>query len=494
MKSTLIMALISMRLYPSLLLLIAISVLAHLAACTEIAYIIGPFGENPVGYANITEYEASDKVSFTVSARGLESTTYTASRDVDSIKDEINRKINRGNDLVRDKGLDLVGSKSGAQRIDQICSIYDYMVGNWTFVSDWKGLDEFQYSNYTLKKGTEVRSSGKGDCDDFSILLSALIESIGGTPRIVFAYSPDGGHAYTEVYLGKKGDQDLDMMLRWLRTAYMTNAIYIHENPENGDVWLNMDWWKDPVGAYHPGGPFYRAATQIPMYIKENEGKTPLTPVENLLPRPLFIYIPLQPEVDEMVRFDASESIDPDGKIEDYEWNFGDGETAHGITKSVCMHSFSSSGKFLVNLNITDNEGDHSTKTVEINVKEPLYKNYDETPQPYDKPLDNPQDAETWNNKGVALAGQNQYDEAIQAFDHAIQLDPQYAKAWNNKGVALAGQNQYDEAIKAYDEAIRLDPQYAKAWQGRGLALKALGRNAEADTAFAKAKELGYAG
>ena len=69
------------------------------------------------------------------------------------------------------------------------------MIGNWTYISDWRGLEVFQYSNYTLVMGHEVGSSGKGDCDDFSILMASLVESIGGTPRIVLAYGPAGGHA-----------------------------------------------------------------------------------------------------------------------------------------------------------------------------------------------------------------------------------------------------------------------------------------------------------
>jgi PKD repeat protein len=355
-----------------LILLIAILVSSHPAVCIEIAYAVNPNGEKPVGYANITEYNGTDKVSFTVSARGPDSTSSPATRLVASIKDEINTKINRGNELVREEGLNLVANKSGAQRIDQICSIYDYMVGNWIFVSDWKGLDEFQYSNYTLKKGGEVGSSGKGDCDDFSILLASLIESIGGTPRIIFAYSPDGGHAYTEVYLGKKNDSDVDRMLTWLKTAYKVNDINIHIDPNSSDVWLNMDWWRDPGGATRPGGPFYQADKHIPMYDRDDEDKTPLTPIENLLPVPLFNYNPIQPEVDEQIIFDASESNDPDGKIVDYEWDFGDGDSSHGITKSVCRHSYSSSGKFQANLTVTDNEGGTGEKTSEVIVEEPL--------------------------------------------------------------------------------------------------------------------------
>jgi PKD repeat protein len=363
-----------MKLFTYLLLLITIFVLAHPAACNEIAYAIGPNGEKAVGLANITVYKGTDLVSFTTSASPRGPTaSYKAQRTVDFIKSEINKKINRGNEPVRDEGLDLVGSKSGAQRIDQICSIYDYMVGNWTFVSDPRGLDVFQYSNYTLKKGSEIGKSGKGDCDDFSILLAALVDSIGGTPRIILAYSPAGGHAYTEVYLGKMDDGDVDRILKWLRKAYNVNDVNIHADNVSGDVWLNMDWWKDTGGANRPGGPFYQAATQVPIYIQEDVPKTALTPIENKLPRPLFNYTPQQPEVDDIVGFDASGSSDPDGKIVDYEWNFGDGDT-YRTRKPICQHIYSDAGKFQVNLTVTDNDGDKNIKTLEVNVKESLPK------------------------------------------------------------------------------------------------------------------------
>jgi hypothetical protein len=357
-----------MRLYLILVMVLLISVCPSF--CKEVAYAYGPYGEKPIGQANITDYKGTDVVSFTVSAspRGP-STSYKAQRTVDDIKEEINKKVDKGNDLVRDEGLKLVGNKSGAQRLDQICSIYDYMVINWNFVSDWSGLDVFQYSNYTLKKGSEVSRSGKGDCDDFSILMASLIESIGGTPRIIFAYSPSGGHAYTEVYLGKSNSKDLDRMLKWLRTEYRMNDVNIHADPENGDVWLNMDWWKDSGGATHPGGPFYQATAHIPVYTLET--KTALTPIENLPPLVLFSYSPIDPEVGEIVRFNATQSIDPDGRIVDYEWDFGDEDTLHSSSRSICTHVYSSSGPFQVNLTITDSQDDKSSKVLNVDVVEP---------------------------------------------------------------------------------------------------------------------------
>jgi hypothetical protein len=104
------------------------------------------------------------------------------------------------------------------------------------------------------------------------------------------------------------------------------------------------------------------------------------------------------------------------------------------------------------------------------------------------------QTATDWNNKGIALKAQGKYDEAIEAFDEAIRLDPNDASAWKNKGLALSHQDKYDEAIQAYDEAIRLDPQDAYNWIYKGRVLKSLGLTTKADEAFAKAKELGYAG
>jgi tetratricopeptide (TPR) repeat protein len=89
---------------------------------------------------------------------------------------------------------------------------------------------------------------------------------------------------------------------------------------------------------------------------------------------------------------------------------------------------------------------------------------------------------------------QEKFNESIQAYDKAIELNSRYAEAWYNKGYAPSKQGNYDEAIKAYDEAIKLNPNYAKAWYNKGIAFEALGKTTDADVASAKAKELGYEG
>ena len=73
-------------------------------------------------------------------------------------------------------------------------------------------------------------------------------------------------------------------------------------------------------------------------------------------------------------------------------------------------------------------------------------------------------------------------------------LNPQLEAAWFNKGNALYMQGNYDEALQVFDKAIEINPQDAVAWNCRGLTLIKLGRTVEANEAFIRAKELGYTG
>jgi tetratricopeptide (TPR) repeat protein len=116
---------------------------------------------------------------------------------------------------------------------------------------------------------------------------------------------------------------------------------------------------------------------------------------------------------------------------------------------------------------------------------------YDEAVQAYDRAVEiNPQYADAWNNKGIALLLQGKYDEAVQAYDNAIEINPQFAQAWNNKGVAFTQQDKYDEALQAYDQAIDTNPQFAKAWNNKGLASYSQGKYDEAVQAYNQAIEI----
>lgn len=138
---------------------------------------------------------------------------------------------------------------------------------------------------------------------------------------------------------------------------------------------------------------------------------------------------------------------------------------------------------------------------------------YNESLQAFDKAieLDTQLAHFAWGEKGDALRDMGKYDDALKAYDKALEMYPEFAQsqiaqAWKGKGDVFIKLNKRDEALKAYGEAIKAYdgaikskdkaiepyPLDAEFWYGRGIALKVLGRSSEADTAFAKAKELGY--
>ena len=126
-----------------------------------------------------------------------------------------------------------------------------------------------------------IRDRGGGDCDDFAILMSALVESIGGTTRIILARNNStGGHAYTEVYLGRINNSDsggqVEAIIDWLKEKLDADKIYTHIDTDTKDVWLNLDWGPDEKGSAHPGGPFYQGDKHIVLCIRDAFSRTPL--------------------------------------------------------------------------------------------------------------------------------------------------------------------------------------------------------------------------
>jgi|AntDeeMinimDraft_4_1070355.scaffolds.fasta_scaffold00071_16 serine protease len=66
------------------------------------------------------------------------------------------------------------------------------------------------------------------------------------------------------------------------------------------------------------------------------------------------------------VTFDGSGSSDGDGSITSYQWDFGDGSTASGVSAT---HAFSSAGEYTVSLTVTDDDGTSSTDSVAVTVE-----------------------------------------------------------------------------------------------------------------------------
>ena len=89
-------------------------------------------------------------------------------------------------------------------------------------------------------------------------------------------------------------------------------------------------------------------------------------------------------------------------------------------------------------------------------------------------------------NKGVRLARQKRYEEALQEFEEALKIHPNYPNALCNKGAALESLDRYDEAITAYAAALKLHPNDPVTLFNKGAALALLDRYEEAIKEFIK--------
>lgn len=109
----------------------------------------------------------------------------------------------------------------------------------------------------------------------------------------------------------------------------------------------------------------------------------------------------------------------------------------------------------------------------------------------YDKALEiNPKNADAWNSKGVSLHNIRRYSEALDCYHKALEIDPKDASAWNSKGHTLYILGRYSEALACLDKALEIDPKYSYAWIIKGYFLNNFGRYSEALDCYDKALEI----
>ncbi len=83
-------------------------------------------------------------------------------------------------------------------------------------------------------------------------------------------------------------------------------------------------------------------------------------------------------------------------------------------------------------------------------------------------------DANSWYQQGNEMMMQKKNEDAIIAYDKALEIDPSNTSAWNNKGIAMLRLKKYQEAIDCYDKALELNPNHANAWYNKAKALRDL--------------------
>ncbi len=120
-----------------------------------------------------------------------------------------------------------------------------------------------------------------------------------------------------------------------------------------------------------------------------------------------------------------------------------------------------------------------------------LYGIYNQSLQAFQRAMDlDPDDAEAWRGRALAYSGLKDHDEALKASDKAVEIDPGSGQAWLDRGILLLEMGRAEEAIGALNRALAIQPDNLDALSIKAEALTVLGRYQEAEAAFYQAMDM----
>ena len=101
-----------------------------------------------------------------------------------------------------------------------------------------------------------------------------------------------------------------------------------------------------------------------------------------------------------------------------------------------------------------------------------------------------PKYRQAWSGLGVTELRRGDFAAAERAFAEVERLDPASATAANDRGVALAHLERYQDAAEAFTRGVARDPADALILRNLAIALRHLGRDQEAEAALGRARAL----
>ncbi|MDR0754393.1 MAG: tetratricopeptide repeat protein [Prevotellaceae bacterium] len=131
-------------------------------------------------------------------------------------------------------------------------------------------------------------------------------------------------------------------------------------------------------------------------------------------------------------------------------------------------------------------------KNNNVEIDHAKLENYTEAIECWQKAIDiNPNDAVAYYNMGNAYDELGNYTEAIACYQKSLDIDPTAARVYNNMGYSYAGLENYTEAISCWQKAVDIDPTDALSYNNMGSAYYKLGNHTEAIDCYKKAAQLG---
>ena len=150
--------------------------------------------------------------------------------------ERVNELIDFDSENVTSAAAEATEGMGNEYNIGKVCAIFDYLDKNCVYTED-PGGDKWYSPD-------ELLDSLQGDCEDYAMLIAAMVEDIGGTSRIYLT----NDHAYAAVYIGNT-IEDYEQARDDIR-AYYGADVKTHAMRDDTGYWMNVD----PLGTFYAGG------------------------------------------------------------------------------------------------------------------------------------------------------------------------------------------------------------------------------------------------
>ncbi len=161
------------------------------------------------------------------------------------LRQDICSKIDPLNPQIRNTAASIAGASPGEWGVNQLVELYLWMKENIHYVSDPARQEYFASATETLKDKA-------GDCEDQAMLASSLINSVGGTSKVVFAYSCS--HAFASVFISAS-EEEFNAVEKTIADIYWRKEIFDLSSQSMFGYKDDQGYWLivDPAGGYYLG-------------------------------------------------------------------------------------------------------------------------------------------------------------------------------------------------------------------------------------------------
>jgi PKD repeat protein len=182
----------------------------------------------------------------------------------------------------------------------------------------------------------------------------------------IYEIDPQSGDVITSLEAGSIGSS---AGLAWGKGfLWATDSEYIAQidpsTPSGESVQEFESPYFVPTGVAWDGGYLWETATANNTITRVNVGRISQT---NAPPNASLEYSPDQPTVGTQITFDASSSIDSDGVVEEYQWDF-DGDGISDAQGEQASYTYESADTYPVNLTVVDDKGVSRSATRQVSV------------------------------------------------------------------------------------------------------------------------------